>query len=90
MEQHGDLLKTTWSEGTSTLKALFLLTSFTYSMHSPAAVVLLEDCRLWRVKIKKRRYPSLDVPLLVYSIANGIDDELPDFISCEKLVFGFF
>ena len=41
-------------------------------------------------KDKKRRYPSLDVPLLVYSIANGIDDELPDFISCEKLVFGFF
>ena len=42
--QHGDLLKTTWSGGTSALEAIFLLTSFTYSMHSPVVVVMLEDC----------------------------------------------
>ena len=59
MEQHGDLLKTTWSEGTSAMGAIFLLTSFTYSMHSHVAIVLLEDCRLWRVKIKKEHIPHL-------------------------------
>ena len=54
MDQHGDLLRTTWSDGTSALETIFPLTSFTYSMHSPAAVVMLEDCGSWRVKIKKK------------------------------------
>ena len=62
MDQHGDLLKTTWLDGTSALEDIFILTFFTYSMHSPAAVVMLEDCVTWRVKIKERTYPSIGFP----------------------------